>query len=170
MGTPYLSEIRIVSFNFAAKGWALCNGQLMPINQNTALFSLLGTTYGGNGVNTFALPNLQGRTPMHTGATQVLGQAGGAAAVTLLQTEMPQHTHGLVASADFANASAPGGAVPAARPRGGKTHYTAAGNANTTMGTSALALSGASQPHDNLQPYAVLNFMIALTGIFPSRN
>lgn len=170
MSEPFIGEIRLVSFSFPPRGWAQCNGQLLPINQNQALFSLLGTNYGGNGTTNFALPNLQGRTPLHVGPTNVHGQTGGATSVALNQTQLPAHTHSLSGSSDFANASAPGGAVPGARARGTPPHYTAAGNANTSMSSGSLLQTGNSQPHDNMQPYLVMNHVIALQGIFPSRN
>jgi microcystin-dependent protein len=170
MATPYLSEIRVVSFNFAPRGWALCNGQTLSIQQNQALFSLLGTFYGGNGTNNFQLPNLMGRSPVHFGGLYALGTPGGSQFVTLQQSEMPAHTHQLYGTADFASASSPSGALPAARPRGGLTHYTAASNANTSMATAALVSSGNSAGHNNQQPFLGVNFIIALAGIFPSRN
>lgn len=170
MSEPFLGEIRLVSFNFPPKGWALCNGQLLPINQNTALFSLLGTMYGGNGVQTFALPNLQGRTAMHRGATTQQGQQGGDQAVTLTQDQLPPHTHALNGTSDFANASAPGLALPAAKPRGGLTRYGTSGSSNAPMHPSSLSIAGANQSHDNNQPYQVLNHVIALQGIFPARD
>jgi microcystin-dependent protein len=170
MSDPYLGEIRLVSFSFAPKGWALCNGQLLAIGQNTALFALLGTLYGGNGVTNFALPNLQGRTPLHVGPTTSHGQIGGAAAVALTLGQMPAHSHTLFGTNDFANASAPGLALPAARPRGGAPHYTAAGGSSVSMHSDAVARTGAAQAHDNLQPYLVMNHIIAMVGIFPPRN
>jgi microcystin-dependent protein len=165
MGTPYLAEIRVFSFNFAPKGWALCNGQLLPINQNQALFSLLGTTYGGNGQTTFALPNLQGRTPLHFGNGYVLGQAAGEANHTLLASEMPQHTHTALASAGAANSGVPtnnfwaNGNQPAYDP-----------NPTGPMVVAAVSMVGSSQPHNNTPPYLTLLFCIALQGIFPSQN
>jgi microcystin-dependent protein len=165
MGTPYMSEIRIFSFNFAPKGWALCNGQLLPINQNQALFSLLGTTYGGNGQTNFALPNLQGRAPVHMGSL-IEGQTGGEENHTLIQSELPAHTH-----VPSGNSGTPNAGLP--------TNNTWAANAanpysssspDTTMNPAAIAAAGGSQPHNNLQPYLVLNFCIALQGVFPSRN
>ncbi len=170
MGTPYLSEIRIFTFNFPPKGWAFCNGQLLSIAQNTALFSLLGTTYGGNGTNNFALPNLQGRVPVHagtdnTGAGYVLGQIAGESTVTLIQTQMPAHTH-----LCSANKTAAGQTTPAGNywGNGGQTVYADA--ANATMNPAAVPTVGGSQPHENMSPYLVLNFCIALVGIFPSQN
>lgn len=165
MAQPYLSELRTFSFNFAPKGWAMCNGQLLSIAQNQALFSLLGTTYGGNGQTTFALPNLQGRTPMHFGSGYTQGEIAGQTAHTLLQTEMPAHTHMVTASSD-ANVSNPQNAF-----FGGNTGYTPYGMAiNTTMSPQGVTLAGGSQPHDNMSPYLVINICIALQGIFPTRN
>ena len=169
MSTPFLGELRLVSFAFPPKGWALCNGQLLSISQNQALFALLGTNYGGNGQQTFALPNLQGRAPLHTGAGVTLGQLAGQEAVTLTSGQLPQHGHTLTATNDLANANVPGGAVPAAKPRGGINRYASPGN-DVVMAPSSLASAGASQPHPNMQPFTVLNWVIALQGIFPSRN
>jgi len=170
MAEPFLGEIRICSFAYAPKGWALCNGQLLSINQNQALFSLLGTFYGGDGRVNFALPNLRGRTPIHRGNSHVQGQQGGAEAVTLGMNQLPTHQHGLMGCSDLANANAPGLALPAARSRGGINRYAAGGSSNVAMHTDSLARSGGNQPHNNMQPYAVLNFVIALQGIFPSQN
>jgi len=170
MGTPYLSEIRIVSFNFAPKGWAFCNGQTMSINQNQALFSLLGTTYGGDGITTFNLPNLQGRAPVHTGSDTfgnpyALGQSAGEPSVTLTVTDLPAHTHQAQAVTTVANLGSPAGNVWA---DSASDPYSA--NANATMNATAVSQAGGSQPHNNVAPYLTLNFIIALTGIFPSRN
>lgn len=170
MSEPFLGEIRTTSFGFAPRGWALCNGQLLQINTNQALFSLLGTTYGGNGINNFALPNLQGRAPMHFGGGVVLGQSGGEAAHVLTSGEMPVHSHALRATADFANSALPGNGVPAAKPRGGRDIYAPAGSAVTPLLPSAIASAGSTQAHDNMQPYLGLSFIIALQGIFPSPN
>jgi len=169
MSTPFLGEIRLMSFQFAVKGWALCNGQLMAINTNQALFSLLGTTYGGNGTTNFALPNLQGRVPMGQGSTTLMGQAGGAQYVTLTLNQMPAHSHELEGTSDFANANVPGQALPGARPRGGLLRYAVPGNP-ATLSTSSIGTTGGNQPHDNMQPYLTMNYQIALEGIFPSRN
>jgi microcystin-dependent protein len=158
-----------MSFDFAPKGWALCNGQILPINQNQALFSLLGTTYGGDGRITFALPNLQGRVPMHEGVDYALGQSAGEQSHTMIVTELPEHQHTLQASADFASSSSPANAVAAAKPRGGQNIY-ALGGSPTPLAPAAIAASGGSQPHENRQPYLTINFVIALVGIFPSRN
>ena len=168
MAEPFLSEIRVMSFGYAPRGWAECNGQLLPINQNQALFSLLGTTYGGNGQTTFALPNLQARTPVHAGAGFALGQAGGEPAHTLVAAEMPQHTHTFAAST-----SATGGtATPNNAYLGGGNNVYAAANAGTTTPLTAASIAsvGSGQPHQNMQPFLALNFCIALQGIFPSRN
>ncbi len=165
MTTPFLGEIRITAFNFAPKGWALCNGQLLPINQNQALFSLLGTTYGGDGQTTFALPDLRGRVPFHFGNGHTQGERGGEEAHTLINPEMPGHTHNPAGSSATANATSPGGNVWATLSSGGY-----AGNPNTTLNQASITNSGGSQPHNNMSPYLVLNFVIALQGIFPSRN
>jgi microcystin-dependent protein len=169
MATPFLGEIRVTSFSFAPKGWALCNGQLLPIVQNTALFSLLGTYYGGDGRTTFALPNLQGRVPLHAGAGFVQGQQGGEDRHTVTLDELPAHTHTLATATDFANASLPAGALPAAKPRGGQNIYAPVG-ATTTLDPAAIGPSGGGQPHENRQPFLTLSFVISLQGIFPSRN
>ena len=163
MAEPFLSEIRLFSFNFAPKGWAGCNGQLLPINQNQALFSLLGTTYGGNGVTTFGLPNLQGAAPMHQGGGHPLGEHAGEQIHTVTLSEMPAHTHLVTASG--ANGSTAGPAVPAAV----NNAYGPPSNL-TPLDPSSLTAAGGSQSHQNMQPFLVLNFCIALQGIFPSRN
>ncbi len=164
MTTPYLAEIRIVSFNFAPKGWALCDGQLLPINQNQALFALLGTTYGGNGQTNFALPDFRGRSPLHFGSGFVLGERSGEEVHTLNSAEIPAHTHPVSASSATANAGSPANASwPAAA---GAYDL----SATTAMSPSGISPTGGSQAHNNMQPYLVLNFVIALQGIFPSRN
>ena len=166
MSEPFLSEVRIVSFNFAPQGWALCNGQLLQINQNQALFSLLGTTYEGNGQTTFALPNLQGKLSMHTGNNFFLGQASGEQTHTLTTTEMPTHTH-----VPNASSSPPNINTPANNFWASNTGFAPYGTIpNESMSPIALTNTGGSQPHDNMAPYLVLNFIIALQGIFPSRN
>lgn len=172
MAEPFLGEIRMLSFAFPPRGWALCNGQLMPINQNQALFALLGTMYGGNGQTNFALPNLQGRSAMHRSNGYLQGQSGGERSHTLSASELPAHTHTLEAVADLANANAPGLALPAARGRGGPLMYAPpAGNgAGSAMHASSIGATGGSQPHENMQPYLTVNFAIALQGIFPSRS
>jgi microcystin-dependent protein len=164
--TPYLSEIKIFSFNFAPRGWALCNGQLMPINQNQALFSLLGTTYGGNGQTTFALPNLQGRVPSHIGSDILLGQTGGETSHTLITNEMPAHTHPVSASGNTANATYPTDNVWANAGTAAGFHTTS----DNMMSAGTITNVGGNQPHQNMPPYIVLNFCIAMQGIFPSFN
>src|SRR5437763_1733086 len=166
MATPFLAEIRLVSFNFAPKGWALCNGQLLPINQNQALFSLLGTTYGGNGITTFALPNLQGCTPLHAGNGHILGESGGEETHTLTVSEMAAHQHTAVATSATPNTTSPGGGFWG---NAGVSAYSS-NPPNTPMAAQAAGATGGGQPHQNLSPYLVLNFVIALQGIFPSRN
>jgi microcystin-dependent protein len=166
MATPYLSEIRLVSFNFPPSGWALCNGQILPINQNQALFALLGTTYGGNGITTFALPNLQGCVPIHWGKGYNLGQTGGEQNHALAVNEMPAHTHTPVGANSAPNQPHPTGNTWANAP-GNNAYATAA---NASMNPTAIANAGGSQAHPNMQPYLTLNFIIALTGIFPSQN
>jgi len=172
MGTPFISEIRIFSFSFAPKGWAQCNGQFLPINQNQALFSLLGTTYGGNGQTTFALPDLRGRVPFHVGGSFTQGQAGGQEFHTLTVSEMPAHTHALTGNtaatgaSNNATAASPTGAYWA---NSGKNVF-ASGNPNGAMSPATVTNFGGSQPHENRSPFLVLNFCIALVGAFPSRN
>ena len=165
MAEPFLSEIRIVSFNFAPKGWAECNGQLLPINQNQALFSLLGTTYGGNGQTTFGLPDLRGKVPIHVGSGFTLGTTGGEQAHTLTVNEMPIHTHVLSGSSTNADAVVPTGNVLA---QVADTYGLPA--QLTTLDPSTNGPSGGSQAHQNMQPYLTLNYCIALQGIFPSPN
>ena len=174
MADPFVAEIRIFPFNFAPKGWAFCDGQLMPLSQNTALFSLLGTTYGGDGKSTFALPNLQGCAPMHPGqgpglSLHDLGETGGAETVTLLESEIPSHSHGVLANANPANLAAPSPLRSLARSQPG-TAYKAAPQADSTFAQEALAPAGSSLPHNNMQPYLTLNFNIALQGVFPARS
>lgn len=164
MSEPFLGEIRIFSFGFAPRGWAACNGQIMSIPQNSALFSLLGVMYGGNGVQNFALPNLQGRVPFHIGSGYPQGQSAGEVAHTLITAEMPQHAHTPPAASSVAsNATNPVGNFWA---NGSKNNYNTAGNA--TM--APLSSIGGSQPHDNMSPYLALNFCIALMGIYPTRS
>ena len=172
MAEAFVSEIRIFAGNFAPKGWALCNGQLLPISQNTALFSLLGTFYGGDGKSNFALPNLQGSGPMHVGqgpglSMRDLGESSGEATVTLLSTEMPQHTHQVVGDSNPASVSAPGGGVTLAV-ADTPTYANAADLA--PMAPDAIGVVGANQPHNNMQPYLGLTFIIAMQGVFPPRS
>lgn len=166
MAEPFIAEVRIFSFNFAPKYWALCNGQLLPINQNQALFSLLGTTYGGNGQVNFALPNLQGQTPIHFGSGYALGQRGGSTSVTLTIPQLPQHTHFATATSAVQDTIAPTGALLATTAPA--EFYS--GTADTTMNPQVLSPVGGSQAHNNMQPSLVLNFCIALQGIFPSQT
>jgi microcystin-dependent protein len=167
MSEPFIGEVKIVSFNFPPRGWALCNGQLLPINQNQALFSILGTTYGGNGQTTFALPDLRGRTPTYVGQGLVLGERGGEENHTLSASEAPQHTHIVQASSATAAANvSPAGMVLAVASGQLYGPLTSPAALNSTSITSF----GGSQPHANMQPYLVLNFIIALQGIFPSRS
>jgi microcystin-dependent protein len=167
MSEPYLSEIRIVSFNFVPKGWAFCNGQLLPINQNQALFALLGTTYGGNGQTTFALPDLRGRTPLHFGAGFTLGQAAGQESQTLTLSEMPTHNHAVAATTNPSTQQLPDTNSRLAR---GSSPMYAPAQSLVAMAPGGVTNAGGSQPHTNMMPYLVLNFIIALQGIFPSRN
>ena len=165
MATPYISEIRIFSFTFAPKGWTQCNGQLLPINQYQALFSLLGTTYGGDGRVNFALPNLQTNTPLHMGNGQVLGGRGGEQAHTLVMNEMPTHIHTWGVTNTAANQPGPAGNM-----LGAVAEYNTSAANLTPMYPQLLGPIGGSQPHQNMQPFLTLNFCIALSGIFPSRN
>jgi microcystin-dependent protein len=180
MADPFVAEIRIFPFNFAPRGWAFCDGQILPISQNTALFSLLGVTYGGNGSSVFALPNLQGSAPMHPGqgpglSLHDLGETGGSEFVTLLESEMPSHSHTLRVSPDDGDLNAPSPNPPSptrslARSNGGFAYQS-----NTTQNLVSLALqtlapAGGSLPHNNMQPYLTLSFCIALQGVFPPRG
>ena len=168
MAEPFLSEIRIMSFGFAPKGWALCNGQLLPINQNQALFSLLGTTYGGDGRVNFGLPNLQGQTPIHMGQGHTLGERGGEQAHTLSIAELPTHTHLFNATNVAATSGAPSNTRMLSQ-SAGADFYAPPANP-TAMDQSAIGAAGGSQAHLNMQPFLVLNFSIALQGIFPSQT
>lgn len=165
MSTPFLSEIRIMSFNFPPKGWAFCNGQLLPINQNQALFSLLGTTYGGDGRVNFALPDLRSRVPLHMGSGFTLGERGGEEAHTLNISELPAHSHAPTGSSANASQVAPTGNLWAVTTNGGY-----AGSPDTTLNPASILNAGGSQPHNNMSPYLTLNFCIALQGIFPSQT
>lgn len=181
MSEPFLSEIKVVSFNFPPKGWALCNGQLLPINQNQALFALLGTTYGGNGQTNFALPNLRGRVPIHVGSGHTLGEAAGSTSVTITQQTMPTHQHSLQGIAETPPGSLAGG-IPTGKVfaqallsiQGGGTApanlYEQPPTNLVALAPEAVTNTGGSQPHNNMMPYLVLNFIIALQGIFPSQN
>ncbi len=174
MSEPFIAEIRIFAGNFAPRGWAFCNGQLLPISQNTALFSLIGTTYGGDGRTTTALPNLKGRAPMHPGrgpglTPRRLGEREGTETITLAESQMPQHNHSLMAANVPASVNTPSNMTALARSANGSS-YNQGGTADATMDTGALIGLGGSQQHNNLQPYLTLNFIIALVGLYPSRS
>jgi microcystin-dependent protein len=174
MADPFVAEIRIFPFNFAPRGWAWCDGQLLPLSQNTALFSLLGTTYGGNGQSNFALPDLQGRAPMHPGqgpglSLHDLGEAGGTETVSLLESEIPAHAHTVRANSDIADLQVGGPNRVLARSQNA-TAYAPPGSATTTMAIESLAPAGGDQPHNNMMPYLTFYFCIALQGVFPPRT
>jgi microcystin-dependent protein len=170
MSEPFLSEIKIVSFNFPPKGWALCNGQLLPINQNQALFALLGTRYGGNGQTNFALPNLRGRVPIHMSDAHTLGEAAGSTAVTVNIQQLPTHLHGAVGVSDLGDVQTPVANFLAGVDQAVFEQIYADPSAMIAMNAAAVSTVGGSQPHNNMMPYLVLNFIIALQGIFPSQN
>jgi microcystin-dependent protein len=172
---PFVAEIRIFPFNFAPKGWAFCDGQLLPLSQNTALFSLLGTTYGGDGKSNFALPNMQGNAPMHPGqgpglSLHDLGETGGSDAVTLLETEIPAHAHTVTSAINPALLAVPSPNVSLARSRTVNAYQSNATQNLVSMSPQALAPAGGDVPHNNLMPYLTLNFCIALQGVFPPRT
>jgi microcystin-dependent protein len=170
---PFVAEIRIFPFNFAPKGWAWCDGQLLPLSQNTALFSLLGTNYGGNGKSNFSLPDLQGRTPMHPGqgpglSLHDLGEIGGSDTVTLLDSEIPSHSHTLMAASLNSQSTTP---TNNSLGRGNPVKvYAAPGTPATLMDVNSIAPTGGNQPHNNMMPYLTMYFCIALQGVFPSRS
>jgi microcystin-dependent protein len=168
MGTPYLGEIKFISWNFAPKGWAFCNGAFLAINQNQALFSLLGTMYGGNGQTTFALPDLRGRTPIHMGSGFTEGQAGGQEFHTVIMSEMPQHLH--TANAEDVQPTAGNPAAGRMLSQSKGAFLFAAATNLQAMSPQNISNTGGSQPHENRQPFLVLNAIIALQGVFPSQN
>jgi microcystin-dependent protein len=174
MADPFVAEIRIFPFNFAPRGWAWCDGQLMPISQNTALFSLLGTTYGGDGRSTFALPDLQGRAPMHPGqgpglSLHDLGETGGSETVSLLESEIPAHTHAFKTSADLPDSRTPDSTAVLARSSGANAYQTSTAGL-VALDPQSLAAAGGDQPHNNMQPYLTFYFCIAMQGVFPPRT
>ena len=175
MADPFVAEIRIFPFNFAPRGWAWCDGQLLPLSQNTALFSLLGTTYGGNGKSNFALPDLQGRAPMHPGqgpglSLHDLGETGGSETVSLLESEIPSHSHGLRGNFNTADVFDPSPARSFARSNPGQLYQSNTQANLTFMSDNTLTPAGGDQPHNNLQPYLTFYFCIALQGVFPPRG
>jgi microcystin-dependent protein len=172
---PFVAEIRIFPFNFAPKGWAFCDGQILPLSQNTALFSLLGTTYGGDGKSNFALPNMQGNVPMHPGqgpglSLHDLGETGGSETVTLLESEIPSHSHGIMAAINPALVASPGPTVSIAHSRGGNAYQSNVTQNLMNLADVTIAPAGGDQPHNNMQPYLTLNFCIALQGVYPPRT
>ncbi len=174
MSDPFIGEIRLFGFNFAPRGWAQCNGQLLSISQNTALFSILGVTYGGDGRTTFGLPNLQGRSALSFGqgpglSSRMLGQSGGEPAVTLINSEMPQHTHPAAASTNLGDQTTPANNVWATGAGGRGQNFYASG-ADVAMSGQAVGPAGGSQPHNNMPPYLALNFCICLEGVYPPRS
>jgi len=175
MADPFVAEIRIFPFNFAPRGWAWCDGQLLPLSQNTALFSLLGTTYGGNGKSNFALPNLQGRAPMHPGqgpglSLHDLGETGGSETVSLLESEIPSHSHPLRGTVEDGTQGTLAAGVTIATSVGGTLYQTNTGSGLVSMNANAIVPAGGDQPHNNMQPYLTFYFCIALQGVFPPRT
>jgi microcystin-dependent protein len=176
MSDPFVAEVRIFPFPFAPKGWAFCNGQILPLSQNTALFSLLGTTYGGDGRSNFALPNMQGNAPMHPGqgpglSLHDLGETDGSTTVTLLQSEMPSHGHPMNAEGRVeATKSIPSPTTAFSRTANNTTPYQASTTHNVTMAPTTIAPVGGNQPHNNMMPYLTLNFCISLQGLYPQRS
>jgi microcystin-dependent protein len=176
MASAYIGQISLFAGNFPPRNWAFCDGQLLSIAQNTALFSILGTNYGGNGQTTFALPDLRGRVPMHTGSStgpglspHSLGEVSGAENITLISSQMPAHSHFVNGVASGGNQSSPAGNLPAIESTGTSLDYSNAAT-NATMNAGMIGIAGGNQPHSNMQPYSCVNFIICLYGIFPSRN
>ena len=169
MSEPFLAEIKILGFNFPPRGWAQCDGQILPINQNQSLYSLLGTTYGGDGRTSFGLPDLRGRAPLHDGAATSLGQSSGNESHQLTSAEVPEHSHQLQATSVAQNTTNPSGALHA-QAAGGRRGVTPYGAGNNLTDMQASTSSGGGQAHPNMQPYLALNFVIAIQGLFPSRN
>ncbi|HZS04616.1 MAG TPA: tail fiber protein [Blastocatellia bacterium] len=167
MAQPYVGELRIFAGNFAPAGWMFCDGQLLPISENETLFNLIGTTYGGDGQETFALPDLRGRLPLHQGNGFILAETGGAEEVTLTASQLPAHNHALLASTSPGTENSPANAVPGASPS--VTMYVGA-SPTVNLNPNAMTVAGGSQPHNNLQPYLCVNFIISLFGIFPSQT
>lgn len=167
MSEPFLAEIRMVGFNFAPRGWALCDGQILPINQNQSLYSLLGTTYGGDGRTSFALPDLRGRVPIHKGEGISLGQKGGNESIVLTTTQIPAHSHTPNAAGGVANNNLPSGALLA---QATQVYHGPTASTMVQMRNGTVSITGGSQAHTNQQPYSSVNFVIALQGLFPSRN
>lgn len=170
MSEPFLAEIRMMGFNFAPRGWAFLDGQILPINQNQSLYSLLGTTYGGDGRTSFALPDLRGRTPMHKSDAHGLGQRSGAETVALTSAEIPAHTHTVKASSQEANANIPTGALMASEKADEFSYRDYEAGSTTALRSGTVTNSGGGQSHNNMQPFTTVSFCIALQGLFPSRN
>ncbi|WP_420004417.1 phage tail protein [Arenibacterium sp. LLYu02] len=171
MAEPFLAEVRMIGFDFAPRGWAFCDGQILPINQNQSLYSLLGTTYGGDGRTTFALPDLRGRTPLHQDAQgHPLGERGGTETVTLTTAEIPQHTHAAAASSAEGNSNSPSNALLASEVAPEFAYRAPETAGRTALRHGTITNTGGSQPHNNMQPYLAVNFCIAIAGLFPSRN
>jgi microcystin-dependent protein len=167
MSTPFMGEVKMISWNFAPKGWAFCSGQFLPINQNQALFAILGTTYGGNGQTTFALPDMRGRVPVHVGPNSTLGQAAGQYAHTVTISELPAHNHPLMGSTNVNDFVAPSTTTMSGV--GAVSIYAPAASL-TTLLPATISNVGGSQPHQNTQPFLAINYIIALQGVFPSQN
>lgn len=167
MAQPYVGEIRMFGGNFAPAGWSFCEGQLLPISENETLFQLIGTTYGGDGESTFALPDMRGRIPIHQGNGFILSETGGAEEITLTTSQIPLHSHPLLATTDIANSGNPAGANLATTATGNKI-YSATASPNIAFNSSTIAIDGGSQPHTNFQPYLCVSFIISLYGLFPS--